>query len=193
MPIIWLLTAGAFLAATFMIAPLQSGLLRVITGMHAILIDATIIQDNRAGGLQRMADGTVLFWGLPKKALAQSLPWLGCLAALAGLARAERRQSILFVLIIFAGWSVPFVVGSWHGGFGANMRYFLPSVVLLAILGTLGCVCCGTTLPLGIVRGSGSVAQEEREVRGVSAVELSNVGNLHIDVGESEGLRIEAE
>jgi hypothetical protein len=66
-------------------------------------------------------------------------------------------------------------------------------VVLLAALGTLGCVCCGTTIPIGIVRGSGSIAQEERDVRGVSAVELSNVGNLHIERGEREALRIAAE
>jgi 4-amino-4-deoxy-L-arabinose transferase-like glycosyltransferase len=133
-PLVLLLGAGAFVAAAVMIAPLQSAVLRVITGIHAILIDATILQDDRAGGLERMADGTVLFWGLPKKALAQSLPWLGCLAALAGLARAEQQRSSLFVLMIFAGWSVPFIIGSWHGGFGANMRYFLPMVPLLCAL-----------------------------------------------------------
>jgi hypothetical protein len=66
-------------------------------------------------------------------------------------------------------------------------------VVLLAALSTLGCVCCGTSLPIGIVRGSGNVVQEERDVPGASAVELSNVGNLHIELGEREELRIAAE
>jgi len=40
----------------------------------------------------------------------------------------------MFVLVIFVAWSIPFILRSWHGGFGANMRYFLPTIPLLAAL-----------------------------------------------------------
>jgi hypothetical protein len=43
------------------------------------------------------------------------------------------------------------------------------------------------------VRGSGNVVEETREVSGVSGVELATLGTLHVEIGESESLRIEAE
>lgn len=129
-----IVVATILMLAAFFTSPLQSSLLKIFGGIHAILIDATIIQDTRAGGLERLPDGTVLFWGLPKKALVQSMPWLGCLAALAGLASRDRKRSVMFVLVIFVAWSIPFILRSWHGGFGANMRYFLPTIPLLAAL-----------------------------------------------------------
>ena len=122
------------IALALLVAPVQSGLLKIMNGIQAILIDATAIQDGRPWAQNRLPDGTVLFWGLPKKALGQSLPWLGCLAALVGLAWNSRRRSILVVLVIFAAWSVPFIARSWHGGMGSNMRYFLPTLPLLAAL-----------------------------------------------------------
>jgi hypothetical protein len=43
------------------------------------------------------------------------------------------------------------------------------------------------------VRGSGKVIKEDRAVSGFSGVELATTGTLHIEVGERETLRIEAE
>ena len=43
------------------------------------------------------------------------------------------------------------------------------------------------------VRGSGNVVEETRAVSGVTGVELATLGTLHIEVGETESLRIEAE
>jgi hypothetical protein len=43
------------------------------------------------------------------------------------------------------------------------------------------------------IRGSGRVVQEERAVSGFRGVELATIGTLHIEVGEQESLRIEAE
>ena len=120
--------------AAMLLSPLAPSLNKVVDGMHAILVDATVIEDKRPGALVRFPDGTVSFWGFPKKALGQSLPWLGCLAALFGLTWGDRRRGITIVLIICAAWSVPFVLLSWHGGLGANMRYFLPMLPLLAAL-----------------------------------------------------------
>jgi hypothetical protein len=67
-------------------------------------------------------------------------------------------------------------------------------VVALAVLAlsTLGCGCCGTWTGFRGVRISGPVVEEVREVSGFTGVELATSGNLTIEVGESEELRIEA-
>ena len=46
---------------------------------------------------------------------------------------------------------------------------------------------------LSTVRGSGNVVEENRAVSGVTSVELATLGNLTIEVGDTESLRIEAE
>ena len=43
------------------------------------------------------------------------------------------------------------------------------------------------------VRGSGKVVEEERSVSDFTGVALSGIGNLYIEVGDEEALRIEAE
>jgi hypothetical protein len=43
------------------------------------------------------------------------------------------------------------------------------------------------------VRGSGDVVEENRTVSDFTAVELATLGTLHIEVGDAESLRIEAE
>jgi hypothetical protein len=43
------------------------------------------------------------------------------------------------------------------------------------------------------IRGSGRVGEEERTVDGVRGVELATIGTLHIEIGERESLRIEAD
>ena len=102
-------------------------------GVLRLIVDATWIVDGRAGVVPG-ADGTLLFWGLPKKALGQSLPWIGVLLALAGLAWPDRRKSLLALLVLVGVWTFPFLVRSWFGGLGSNMRYFLPLLPALSIL-----------------------------------------------------------
>lgn len=64
-------------------------------------------------------------------------------------------------------------------------------LVLVVAMGALGCVI---GLPgIGTVRGSGRVAEEERQVGDFTGVELATFGDLFIELGEQESLRIEAE
>jgi len=83
--------------------------------------------------VRRLADGTLWFWGLPKKALFQSLPWLGVLGFLVA-ARDVPWRPVAIVLTVSAIWALPFVALSWHGGLGSNMRYLLPILPGLAAL-----------------------------------------------------------
>lgn len=67
-------------------------------------------------------------------------------------------------------------------------------IIVLLTVATLACGCLACpVLGLTGVRGSGHVVEEEREVSGFSGVELATPGNLHIEIGGEEELRIEAE
>lgn len=46
---------------------------------------------------------------------------------------------------------------------------------------------------VGTVRGSGAMAEADREVNNVSGVELAMEGTLYVTMGDSESLRVEAE
>jgi hypothetical protein len=78
-------------------------------------------------------------------------------------------------------------------------RGYLGLVVLMMALSTLSCVCGPIDFGMarfgwpGTVRGSGRVAEEERPVSGITGVKLATFGDLTIEVGDEEELRIEAE
>ena len=61
--------------------------------------------------------------------------------------------------------------------------------LLILALSILACQVGG----LMGVRGSGNVAEEDRAVSGFTGVALAGIGELTIEVGERESLRIEAE
>ena len=62
-------------------------------------------------------------------------------------------------------------------------------VVLALALSSLACSFGG----FATVRGSGHVVEENRAVSGFTGVNLATLGNLQIQLGDQEGLRIEAE
>ncbi len=73
------------------------------------------------------------------------------------------------------------------------------SFVILAVvltLVTLACDLSGVLVDRGIgttERGSGNVVEETRPVSGVTGVDLETIGNVIIQIGDQESLRIEAE
>ena len=62
-------------------------------------------------------------------------------------------------------------------------------VVLALALSSLAC----SFGEFAVVRGSGHVVEESRAVSGFTGVNLATLGNLQIQLGDSEGLRIQAE
>lgn len=67
---------------------------------------------------------------------------------------------------------------------------------LFALVGAIlvvSLIACDGTILGESVRGSGEVVEQDREVSGVSGVELSMQGTLEITTGGGESLRIEAE
>ena len=65
-------------------------------------------------------------------------------------------------------------------------------VVAIALLALLALACQAGGLRQ-TVRGSGTVVEEQRPIRDLSAVTLATRGTLHVDVGERATLRVEAD
>lgn len=129
-----LLGAILLLIAGFLIPTTGHLIKSYAHGAYVLIVDMTQSNDGRQGVL-RSDTGTVSFWGVAKKALAQSMPWLGILAVLVMRRwRTEYRQGHLIALIAVAVWTMPFILKAWHGGFSSNMRYFLPIVPVLAVI-----------------------------------------------------------
>jgi hypothetical protein len=120
--------------ALLLIPATNAWLLRLWNGFLALVVDARNIQEHRIGVEERPGH-TRLFWGLGKKSLGQSMPWIGITAILltSGVQKGDRR--IFATLFIFiATMTMPFILLSWHGGTSSNMRYFLPVLPPLCIL-----------------------------------------------------------
>jgi len=66
-------------------------------------------------------------------------------------------------------------------------KHFL--IVFMVTALALSTVGCTSFLP---IRGSGRIIEEKREINGVTSIDLT-LGNLHIEQGDTEELRIEAE
>jgi hypothetical protein len=72
------------------------------------------------------------------------------------------------------------------------------SFIILSLIGILiFTMACTITLPDNVslrqIRGSGNVVEETRAVSGFDSVILKGIGNIYIEQGTAEGLRIEAE
>ncbi|MEM9476081.1 MAG: glycosyltransferase family 39 protein [Pseudomonadota bacterium] len=131
--------AAVVAAAWFLVPQAQAFATRYAFGAWNLVGDMRLSPDNRPG-IQPRGDGTVQFWGMPKKGLGQSLPWLG-LALFAFLRPwGTGRRAYLMLLAALGIWTLPFFLLAWHGGLSANMRYFLPILPVLAILGARGLV-----------------------------------------------------
>lgn len=131
------LVAGiAFVGLVCTVPVMRELALQYFTGAYALVVDAKTINDPLPE-IFRNADGVLFIAGAPKKALGQSLPWLGLLLMLVMQPwHAENRRAVIIVLVALVFWTLPFFMRSWHGGFGSNMRYFLPLLPLLSILAT---------------------------------------------------------
>ncbi len=132
----WLVALAALAAlAVIALPPLRNIALQWASGAFDLLIDSRGIEPGR-GDVQRLADGTTAFWGLPKKAMAQSLPWLGILVLLFSPTAWKKSPRTFAIFLLFAAiFTFPFLIRSWHGGLSLNMRYFLPLTPLLSVMG----------------------------------------------------------
>ncbi|MEM7178736.1 MAG: glycosyltransferase family 39 protein [Pseudomonadota bacterium] len=125
------------LVAIFLVPKASAFAEAYLLGLYRLVIDLRAV-DEVNQNIVATDDGTVLFWGLAKKALGQSMPWIGALTSLAVIRWPDRARAAIWIfLVAIVVWTLPFAMRSWHGGLGNNMRYFLPLVPMLAVLGAL--------------------------------------------------------
>ena len=74
-----------------------------------------------------------------------------------------------------------------------NTLWTISTLVLLSALSLMGCTA--TLPPAGgrTIEGSGTLAEEARQIGDVTAVALAMPGTLHIELGAAETLRVSAE
>lgn len=69
----------------------------------------------------------------------------------------------------------------------------LKIVLLMAAVGVLAVTAVSCRWTIGVVRGSGNLETEEREVSGFDEIQFSGTGNLIIKQGDEESLIVEAD
>jgi hypothetical protein len=77
-----------------------------------------------------------------------------------------------------------------------NRKYFFIAMALVFALTTMACELSGILVSaesIPVVNGSGNVVEETRPVSGVNGVDLAIFGDVIIQLGDKEALRIEAE
>ena len=75
-------------------------------------------------------------------------------------------------------------------------RFLLLAIAVVFALTTMACELSGVLVNAGSipeVKGSGNIVEETRPVSGVSGVDLATFGDVIIQLGEKESLRVEAE
>ncbi len=115
----------------------RQAILGLIDNAYPLFFDMTKVTDSRLG-VEPEGSATRLFWGFPKKSLGQSLPWLGVLAIVLICRDRAKWRWHAFAGLILVIWSAPFVLKEWHGGLSLNMRYLLPLLPIIAVLGAEG-------------------------------------------------------
>lgn len=131
-------TAIAAGAAIVLVPELHRLAEKTLRGFLVLGYDLTLSSEvDRRPGVVTLEDGRVLFFGVHKKALVQSMPWLGCLPLLA-LGRGYRSKAVQLALLAGVTTMLPFAMKQWHGGYSNNLRYLLPALPFLSLLGAAG-------------------------------------------------------
>jgi hypothetical protein len=133
--------AVVFVAAGLYLVPQSGDAIRKFgAGGLRLLVDFRLYRaPTIEPGMSLTADGAVVYFNCLKKALLQSIPWLPLLALpFAAFLRSGQPHRMLGALYILgASYLTFYSYYAWHGGLSLNLRYFVPTLVPFAILGSL--------------------------------------------------------
>ncbi len=129
------LTAGVFLLLVF-----SKDALRLARNAYFLIVDIQAFDGaNQQLGLARDDYGYWSFWGMPKKALIESLPFAALMIIpVLEFFKGRKLRAHAFSLLMIAAPLAFFSLKGMHGGMGYNMRYFLPVMPFIAILSAYG-------------------------------------------------------
>ncbi|MHA7873215.1 MAG: hypothetical protein ACX939_12770, partial [Hyphococcus sp.] len=130
--IIW--TACALAICTAAIA-FHGFVWRVVDGAYVLIINLQAHDAYVQAGVERNEYGHLLFWGYPKKALIQSIPFLPlALIPVVRILHKDRFLPVSLCLTLIAAPIAFYSLNQWHGGGSYNMRYFIPTLPFIAML-----------------------------------------------------------
>jgi len=128
------------LAALGLLASLSSEAVRgYLFNAYVLVVDLQQVSAFQFhGNVGRLSDGYVSFYDQTKTALLQSAPF-GILAlwALVDLIQARHVRAHGLALAMIAAPIAFYSLRQWHGGYGLNMRYFLPALPFLCMISAL--------------------------------------------------------
>ena len=134
-----ILIAFLFLAALLAIVPVRDLLWRVITGAYVLVFNLQAHDAYYQAGVERNEFGHLLFWGYPKKALIQSLPWAPLIILpVFFFFRGKHVRAVSLCSLAIAAPIAFYALNQWHGGGSYSMRYFMPALPFIAILSAWG-------------------------------------------------------
>ena len=129
------LAAAVLVLLLFALPQTAPWMLRMLDGVESLLFDLRGSATEVAGG--QLFYFAVLYAGGLKKSLLQSLPWLPLLFVTAALAWHDppRRRPYALLLFPAAVYIGVQVFLNRHGGMSLNLRYYLPALPFLSLLG----------------------------------------------------------
>ena len=111
----------------------------LLHGLYVLIVDLQAFAGGGRDGQVRDAFGYWTFWGLPKKALLQSMPFLPlALLPFAAFLKGQNVRMASFLILLSAAPIIFFALNAWDGGMAFNLRYYLPAAPFLVILAACG-------------------------------------------------------
>lgn len=133
-----LIITGAVAALAVMIVG-HGFIWKTLYGIYVLVINLQAHDAYVQAGVERNEFGQLMFWGYPKKALIQSLPYLPLIVIpLMSFMRGKNVQTTSLCLLAIAAPVSFYALKQWHGGGSYNMRYFIPALPFIAILCAAG-------------------------------------------------------
>lgn len=126
---------GTMAAAILVIPPARDLVWRIVEGVYVLVFNLQAHNAYYQAGVEPNEFGHLLFWGYPKKALIQSLPYLPLIILPAFYVfRGKKLSEITLCALAIAAPVAFYALNQWHGGGSYNMRYFLPATPFIAML-----------------------------------------------------------
>jgi len=126
--------AGLVLGIILMLSVGET-LWRLLYNVYVLTINLQGHNAYYQAGVEPNEFGQLMFWGFPKRALIQSLPFLPLLVLpIFDFLRGKNLSAISLCLLAIAAPISFYALKQWHGGGSYNMRYFIPALPFIAIL-----------------------------------------------------------
>ncbi len=138
---------------------------RIVYGAYVLVINLQAHNAYFQAGVEANEFGQLMFWGYPKKALIQSLPFLPLIIIPAfAMTRGRYVAATSLCLFAIAAPVAFYSINQWHGGGSYNMRYFIPALPFISILSAVAL--------REIKKTAGSVERRDFLIVGVGAAVL---------------------